>query len=126
MTLLAFRRSDGSFVGVVNGLPYHIIPGDPRWGDAQQMAAMMGDALPLEPPPPPAPPAPPRTIAKTTIYRRASDAELTLLEATLAALPLRQRLLWQDAEGGTVYVHEVEPVFVAAVGAPRAAELLAP
>ncbi len=76
--------------------------------------------------PPEQPSPPPRTIAKTTIYRRATDAELALLEATLAALPLRQRLLWQDAESGTVYVHEVEPVFVAAVGAPRAAELLAP
>jgi hypothetical protein len=75
---------------------------------------------------PPPEPLPPRTIGKTTIYRRATDAELALLEATLAALPLRDRLLWQDAEGGTVYVHEVEPFFVAAVGAPRAAELLAP
>jgi len=88
-----------------------------------EWAAMLAAVTPAAyvPPPPP-----PRSIAKTTIYRRASDAELALLEATLAALPLRQRLLWQDAEGGTVYVHEVEPVFGAAVGAPRAAELLAP
>lgn len=73
-----------------------------------------------------APPPPRRTIAKTTIYRRATDAELTLLEATLAGLPLRDRLLWQDAEGGTVFVDEVEPFFTAAVGAPRAAQLLEP
>lgn len=73
-----------------------------------------------------APSPPPRAIAKTTIYRRATDAELALLEATVAALPLRDRLLWQDAEGGTVYVADVEPFFVQAVGAPRAAALLAP
>lgn len=89
----------------------------------EEWAAMLAAVTPAPyvPPPPP-----PRSIAKTTIYRRATDAELTLLEATLAALPLRQRLLWRDAESGTVYVHEVEPFFVAAVGAPRAAELLAP
>lgn len=88
-----------------------------------QWAAMLAAVTPA--PFVPQPP-PPRAIAKTTIYRRATDAELALLEATLAALPLRERLLWQDAEGGTVYLHEVEPVFLAAVGAPRAAELLAP
>lgn len=72
------------------------------------------------------PPSAPRLIAKTTIYRRATDAELALLEATVAALPLRDRLLWQDAEGGTVFVADVEPFFVQAVGAARAAALLAP
>jgi hypothetical protein len=73
-----------------------------------------------------APPPPPRTIAKTAIYRRMTDAELVRFDAALAALPLRDRLLWQDAEGGTVYVHEVKPAFAAALGAERAAELLAP
>ena len=88
-----------------------------------EWAAMLAS---LDPAPFVAPPAPPRLIAKTTIYRRATDAELALLEATIAALPLRDRLLWQDAEGGTVYVADVEPFFVQAVGAPRAAALLAP
>lgn len=80
-----------------------------------------GEIAPYEPRP-----EPPRLIAKTTIYRRATDAELALLEATVAALPLRDRLLWQDADGGTVFVADVEPFFVQAVGAARAAALLAP
>jgi hypothetical protein len=71
------------------------------------------------------PPAPLRAIAKTQIYRRATDAELALLEATLPTLPLRERLLWQDAEGGTVLVDEVRPFFVSVVGEARADELLA-
>ena len=71
------------------------------------------------------PPAPMRSIAKTTIYRRATDQELALLEATLPTLPLRDRMMWQDAVGGTVYVEEVMSFFVAAVGQTRANELLA-
>jgi hypothetical protein len=70
-------------------------------------------------------PPPMRSIAKTTIYRRATDQELALLEATLPTLPLRDRMMWQDAVGGTVYAEEVMPFFVAAVGQARATELLA-
>lgn len=69
---------------------------------------------------------PPRWIAKTAIYRRMTDAELVLLDEALPGIPLRSRLMWQDAEGGLVSVAEVEPLFAAAVGAERAAELLAP
>lgn len=78
------------------------------------------------PEPDPATPPAPRHLAKTAIIRRATDAELELLTATLASLPLRERLLWQDAEGGVVIVDEVRPLFVDAVGAARADELLAP
>jgi hypothetical protein len=76
--------------------------------------------------PPPVPPEARRAIAKTAIYRRATDEELALLDATLPTLPLRDRLLWQDAEGGTVWVDEVASMFAAVVGEARAAELLAP
>jgi len=56
LTTLTNRREDGTFVGVVNGLPYHVIPGDTHWNAAEAMAEKMGDALPLEPAPPPSPP----------------------------------------------------------------------
>src|SRR5690349_16849961 len=42
---LQFRRPGGSFVAIVNGLPYHIIEGDPLYAEAEQA----GQNLPLEP-----------------------------------------------------------------------------
>lgn len=69
---------------------------------------------------------PPRMIAKTTIYRRATDEELAAFEAFLAGeATTRQRLMWQDAEGGLVLVSDVQPIAEALYGAERAAELLA-
>ncbi len=55
------RRVDGTFVGLVNGAEYHIIPDDAfapagLWDWAVGEAARLGDDLPLEPgPPPPTP-----------------------------------------------------------------------
>lgn len=71
--------------------------------------------------------APPRLIAKTAIYRRASDDEMGALDAFLrdTATP-RQRLMWSDAEGGLVYVSDVLPIAEGLFGAERAATLLAP
>ncbi|CAM5183779.1 Phage tail assembly chaperone protein OS=Bosea thiooxidans OX=53254 GN=SAMN05660750_04076 PE=4 SV=1 [Bosea thiooxidans] len=48
---LQFRRPDGSFVAIVNGLPYHIIEGDPLYAEAEQA----GQDLPFEPVPEPVP-----------------------------------------------------------------------
>lgn len=48
---LQFRRPGGSFVAIVNGLPYHIIEGDPLYAEAEQA----GQGLPFEPVPEPAP-----------------------------------------------------------------------
>jgi len=79
-----------------------------------------GTPDPFVPPDPP-----PRLIAKTAIIRRATDEELATLAATLPTLPLRDRMLWENAEGGLVRVVDVEPLFVATVGAERAAALLA-
>ena len=62
---LTFRRTDGTLVGQVNGLPYHLVEGDPLWPMAQAIAADMGDELPFEPAPsPPAPPAMPSITAR--------------------------------------------------------------
>lgn len=80
---LTSRREDGTLVGVVNGLPYHILLTDPLWPQAEAMAAEMGDTLPIELPPaplepPPAPPAP----TKAELM-----AQLQAIAAQIAALP---------------------------------------
>lgn len=48
---LTHRRLDGTYVGVVRGLPYHVIPEDPYgfWEKAVEMAQEMGDDLEFEP-----------------------------------------------------------------------------
>lgn len=71
-------------------------------------------------------PRPSRLIAKTRIYRRATDDEIAALAAFLASATPRQRLMWTDAEAGLVYVSDVQAVAVSLFGATRAAELLAP
>jgi hypothetical protein len=71
-------------------------------------------------------PAPDRLIAKTRIYSRATDPELATLEAYLTSTAsVRQRLMWQDAADGLVWVSEVLPFAQALFGNARAAELLA-
>lgn len=52
---LQYRRPDGSFVALVNGLPYHVIEDDPLFAEAAALAADMGEALPFEPAPESAP-----------------------------------------------------------------------
>lgn len=87
---LTFRRTDGTLVGQVNGLPYHIIQSDPLWPMAQAIAADMGDELPFEPAPP-APPAPPLVPAITARQLRLALLGLGLtgaqVEAQIAAMP---------------------------------------
>jgi hypothetical protein len=101
-----------------------VIPADPgnrdsqayeRWqqaGGTPQPAALAPAAL--------------RMIAKTTIYRRATDAEIGTFEAWLdsGATP-RQRLMWRDATNGMVFVEDAMLAITAMWGAARAAELLA-
>lgn len=48
MMKVLFRRLDGTFVAEVNGLPYHVVPSDPLFAEAQ----IAGADAPLEPPPP--------------------------------------------------------------------------
>lgn len=84
-----------------------------------------GQPVLAEPPPAPAPASP--QIAKTAIYRRATDAEIGAFEAWLTgtATP-RQRLMWQDAESGLVLVTDIMPIAAGLFGPERAAVLLAP
>ena len=53
---LIWRRPDpapeGSFVAIVGGFPYHVLPGDPLWPEALAAAAELGHLLPFEPLPP--------------------------------------------------------------------------
>jgi hypothetical protein len=48
---LIWRRPDGSFVALVEGFPYHVIPSDPLWPLAVEAADALGDDLLLEPEP---------------------------------------------------------------------------
>ena len=101
------------------------IPPDPDNADWQAYQIWLAEGG--QPDPAPAPPAPvPRMIAKTTIYRRATDAEIAAFLGFLerVATP-RQRLMWEDAEGGLVYVDDVIPLARSLFGADRAAEMLA-
>lgn len=75
MTLaeLIHRRLDGSYVGVVNGMPYHLLD-DPAacppdlWQAALDLVALEGEP-PLEPPPPPPEPAPMPKITRRQCAR---------------------------------------------------------
>jgi hypothetical protein len=86
MLLLFYRRPDGTFVGVVNALPYHIIQSDPLWPEAVAMAAAMGDGLPFEPELPPAPPAP-IVLTNRQPTRIELMSRLEELKAQIEALP---------------------------------------
>ena len=86
---LTFRRSDGTFVAMVNGLPYHVIEGDMLWPEAQAMALQMGNALPFEPPPPAPPPAPLPAITRRQLRLALLRFGVTgdQVEAHIAAMP---------------------------------------
>lgn len=55
---LMYKRPDGTYVAEVNGMPYHVMPGDQYWSQAVNEAERMGGDLEFEPLPP-APPTPP-------------------------------------------------------------------
>lgn len=83
---LLHRRSDGTFVIALGGLPYHVIEGDPLFSDVS--AAAEGVELPPEPGPqaPPAPPPPPLTLtARQFLIGLASAGFITPAEALAAA-----------------------------------------
>ena len=77
---LIFRRPDDTFVALINGYPYHVIPGDPYWNIAREKALELGTSLPFEPPPPPYVPPPPPTKAELMV-------QLQAIAAQIAALP---------------------------------------
>jgi hypothetical protein len=53
MMELQFRRPDGTFVAILNGMPYHIVEDDELFEAAQEFADEMGEDLPFEPVPEP-------------------------------------------------------------------------
>jgi hypothetical protein len=59
---IQYKRLDGTFVAVVNGLPYHVIDSDPLFAQAQ----IDGQAAPLEPALPPQTLAAERAAMKCT------------------------------------------------------------
>ena len=78
---LTFRRPDGTFVGPRAGKPYHYIPSDPLFAEAEAMATQMGDALPFEPQPEPPAAAPLLPTIPARVTRR--QARLALHQAGL-------------------------------------------
>lgn len=46
---LQYRRPDGSFVAIINGLPYHVTADDQHFEAATAAAGELGDDLPFEP-----------------------------------------------------------------------------
>lgn len=80
LTAITHRREDGTLVGLVNGLPYHVMPGDRFWDSAVAMASEMGDALPFDSPPPMQEPSPQPT--KSDLM-----AKLAAIQAQIDGLP---------------------------------------
>ena len=124
---LQYRRHDGTFVAIMNGFPYHIIPEDPLFSIAQAVADAMGDDLPLEPLPPIPEPIVLTKIFKSDIWRKATDAEAVTIKAGLLQQPVRLQELWQSVS----YISTTDELytalragFVAAFGETRTNELL--
>ncbi|WP_146617678.1 hypothetical protein [Rhodoplanes serenus] len=68
-------------------------------------------------------------LYKSTVWRRATEAEAEIIDQQLSAAPARLRRLWDDS---TILDHSAPEFsalaagFVGAFGEARAAELLAP
>lgn len=103
---LIYRRQDNTFVGRVNGLPYHIIDSDPLWPQAQSLAQQMGDQLPFEPAPPAPMPAPMPTITRRQLRLAllsrfgVTSAQVEAKIADMTGTPAEREaamIEWQDA-----------------------------
>lgn len=77
-----YRRPDGTFIILLNGQRYHVVPGDPRFEDAQ----VLGANAPFEPAPEPLPVEPPvlskmqwGAFLDMTGFRAAADAALSAM-----------------------------------------------
>ncbi len=94
LTALTAKRLDGTFVGVVQGYPYHIVASDPLYPTAFQMAAEMGTALQFEPTP-----APPTLEQVQAIARLQVVALIDAKEALLTGgVPANERASWSAKE----------------------------
>lgn len=123
---LLHARPDGSYVVRRNGQPYHVLQNDPLYGAVAAEAE--GLILPAEPQPPPPPPSPARTL-KSDVWRRATAEEADAMDAMLSAAPTKLRRLWDDStilEHASPDFEQVRGPIIAAFGAQRADELLAP
>lgn len=88
MIQLTYRRPDGTFVGIVNGGPYHYISSDLMWAEVQAIAAALGDALPFEPVSAPLAPAMPAiTAAQLRLALLGLGVAGAQVEAAIDAMP---------------------------------------
>ncbi|NVO13909.1 MAG: hypothetical protein HXX10_07720 [Rhodoplanes sp.] len=104
------------------------IPADPANSDyAAYLAWVEAGNTPV---PYVAPVPPPLTrLYKSTVWRRATDAEASTIDAQLQAAPARLRRLWDDStvlDTDAAEFAALSAGFVAAFGQSRAGELLAP
>lgn len=149
MQVYSFHPSTGFYVGTTIAdesplepgvwlMPAHTTETRPPAFDVQmERARWTGEAwtvepLPVGPPDLPVDPPPPLVLTrifKADIWRRTTDAEAAIIDGALQAQPVRMRRLWDDSqwlETTDELYPTLEAAFVAAFGAKRAAELLAP
>lgn len=101
MMQVMFKRPDGSFVAEINGNPYHVIPSDPLFAEAQEAGA---DA-PFEPVPPQPTEAELlaawRATAKVSRFQARAAlfaaGKLAAVEAVVAATGGMAAIAWADA-----------------------------
>ncbi len=124
---LQYRRFDGSFVAIINEMPYHITLDDERYAVAKDKADALGNALPFEPAPPMPEPVVMTKIYKSDIWRRATDAEAVTIKTGLLQQPVRLQELWQSVS----YISTTDELytalragFVAVFGEARTNDLL--
>ena len=84
MNALKYRRTDGTFIALINGLPYHVTAEDNEalFSAAQVLAGEMGDDLPFEPAPPEEDFLPAVSISDRQFFQQmANDGRITQQEA---------------------------------------------
>lgn len=123
---LTFRRTDGTLVGQVNGLPYHLVEGDPLWGVAQAIAADMGDELPmelpLEPQPAPMPAITARQLRLALLGLGLTGAQVEAQIAAMPGTPAQREAAMIEWEYATTYQrdHPLVALLGAALGMTEA------
>lgn len=94
-----FKRPDGTFVALVDGLPYHVTREDPLYEEA----ALSGSDAPFEPTPePPEDIIPPITKRQLRLTLVRNDIPLATVEAAIASMPdglqkQEAQIEWADA-----------------------------
>lgn len=103
---ITYRRPDGTYVGIVRGLPYHVVPEDRLWSKAQEMANALGNNLPFEPEAVPAAGQPLQRYLtarqlRLSLMRRTITAQTVVSEISKVSDQLKKEELLVEWEYGT-------------------------